>query len=169
VARMVEAERAAPAEVFERWRRARHAFLGAVRGADRSALVEWVGGSLKPATLATTRLAEHWAHGLDIAGALGAPFPDTDRLHHIAWLAHRTLPYSFTLARREPADVYCELTAPSGAVWTLGPPATASSIRGAAGDFCRVGAQRLRPEESGLVTSGPHGEAALARLRNWAA
>ena len=49
-------------------------------------------------TLATTRLAEHWAHGLDIAGPLGADFPDTGRLRHIAWLAHRTLPYALSLA-----------------------------------------------------------------------
>jgi hypothetical protein len=35
---------------------------------------------LKPATLATTRLAEHWAHGLDITRPLGIAFPDTARL-----------------------------------------------------------------------------------------
>ena len=35
-------------------------------------------GPVKPATLATTRLAEHWAHGLDITGPLGIDFPDTE-------------------------------------------------------------------------------------------
>ena len=59
-------------------------------------------GTVKPATLATTRLAEHWAHGLDIAGPAGAEWPDTDRLRHIAWLAHRTLPYAFGLAGQPP-------------------------------------------------------------------
>ena len=29
---------------------------------------------MKPVTLATTRLAEHWAHGLDITGPLGMPY-----------------------------------------------------------------------------------------------
>lgn len=167
--RMVEAERAAPQEVFDRWRRARHAALAAMRDADPGSLVQWIGGSLKPATLATTRLAEHWAHGLDIAGGLDAPFPDTDRLRHIAWLGHRTLPYAFQLAGQEPQDVYCELTAPSGLVWTFGPPAAPSSIRGTAGAFCRVGAHRLRPEDSGLVTTGPGGATALGLLRNYAA
>lgn len=168
-ARMVEAERAEPGEVFDRWRRARRAFLDAVRAADPSTLVQWVGGSLKPATLATTRLAEHWAHGLDIAGALDVPFPDTDRLRHIAWLGHRTLPYAFTLAHEAPHDIYCELTAPSGAIWTFGPADADSSIRGDAGAFCRVGAQRLPPDASGLVCTGPHAKAALALLRNYAA
>ena len=31
---------------------------------------------VKPATLATTRLAEHWAHGLDITVPLGIKFPE---------------------------------------------------------------------------------------------
>ena len=48
--------------------------------ADPDRPLEWVGAPVKPATLATTRLAEHWAHGLDIAGPLGAEFPDTGRL-----------------------------------------------------------------------------------------
>jgi uncharacterized protein (TIGR03084 family) len=85
-----------PAEVFARWQRARQAALAAMRAADPDQPVQWMVGTLKPATLATTRLAEHWAHGLDIAGPLGADFPDTGRLRHIAWLAHRTLPYALT-------------------------------------------------------------------------
>jgi len=58
-----------PAEVFARWQRARRAALAAMRAADPDQPVPWMVGTLKPATLATTRLAEHWAHGLDIAGA----------------------------------------------------------------------------------------------------
>jgi hypothetical protein len=41
-------------------------------------------GPLKPATLATTRLTEHWAHALDITGPLGIELPDTGRLRHVA-------------------------------------------------------------------------------------
>ena len=167
--RMVGAERAAPEAVFDRWRRACQAFVVGARAADPEQLVQWVGGSLKPATLATTRLAEHWAHGLDIAGGLGAAFPDTDRLRHIAWLGHRTLPYAFTLAGLRPEEIYCELSGPDGETWRFGRPEADSSIRGRAGAFCRVGAQRLAPADSGLVTNGPHGSTALGLLRNYAA
>lgn len=166
--RMVQAERAEPAVVFERWKAGRRAALAALRGADPLQQIPWVTNSLKPATLATTRLAEHWAHGLDITGPLGAPFPDTDRLRHIAWLAHGTLPYAFALAGHEAHPVYCELTAPSGDTWRYGPTAADSTITGPAGAFCRVGAQRLAPEDSGLVATGPHGEAALRVLRTYA-
>ena len=159
-----------PAEVFARWQRVRQASLTAMRAADPDRPVEWMVGTIKPATLATTRLAEHWAHGLDIAGPLGADFPDTGRLRHIAWLAHRTLPYALSLAGEPAAAVRCELTAPDGEqVWRFGPPDAESAITGAAGAYCRVAAQRLDPERSGLEASGPAGATALRLVRTYAA
>jgi len=184
-AEAVRLERAAPAEVFARWQRARQAALAAVRAADPDQPLEWVAGPVKPATLATTRLAEHWAHGLDITGPLGIKFPDTERLRHVAWLAHRTLPYALGLAGLPPVALYCELTAPDGAgtydtgtydtgtdrsaTWRFGPEDAKSAITGTAGDFCRVAAQRLDPAQSGLRASGPHGATALGMLRTYAA
>jgi uncharacterized protein (TIGR03084 family) len=167
---LVRAERTAPAEVFRRWREARRASVAALRSADPGQPLRWVEAPLKPATLATTRLAEHWAHGLDITDPLGIDFPDTDRLRHIAWLAHRSLPYALSLIGGEPHEVSCRLTAPNGTdVWEYGPADAESSITGPAGAFCRVAAQRLTPEESGLDTGGPHADAALKVLRTYAA
>ena len=166
---LVRAERAAPDVVFARWQRARRAALDALRAADPDQPVGWVTGSVKPATLATTRLAEHWAHGLDITGPLGLEYSDTDRLRHVAWLAHRTLPYAMTVAGEQPAEVWCELTAPDGAsVWQFGRPGAESSITGGAGDFCRVAARRLSPAQSRLRAAGPHGATALRLLRTYA-
>ena len=166
--RRVRAQRAEPAVVFERWRSARRAAVSALRDADPAQRLPWAAAPLKPTTLATTRLAEHWAHGLDITGPLGIPFPDTDRLQHIAWLALGSLPYAFTLVGEEPHDVFCVLDAPDGSTWQYGSPETDSTITGSAGAFCRVGAQRLAPDESGLVASGPYGPVALRVLRNYA-
>jgi uncharacterized protein (TIGR03084 family) len=167
--RLVREQRATPPEVFQRWKAGRRAALAALRAADPRVPVPWAGAPLKPATLATTRLAEHWAHGLDITGPLGIDCPDTDRLRHVAWLGHSTLPYAFAVAGQEPHDVYCELTTPDGGTWRYGPPDAGSTISGPAGAFCRVGARRLAPEESGLATTGPYGPAALRVLRNYAA
>lgn len=167
---LVRAERDEPPRIFERWRRARRAALAALRAADPEQPLAWVAAPLKPATLATTRLAEHWAHGLDITGPLGIPFPDTGRLRHIAWLAHRSLPYAFSLAGLAPGQVRCVLTPPDGAgSWHFGPDDAVSVISGPAGAFCRVAAQRLAPERSGLQASGPHGATALRLLRTYAA
>jgi len=170
MAELVRAQRGpAPGAVFGRWQRARRAALDALRAADPDRPLPWVAAPVKPATLATTRLAEHWAHGLDITGPFGIEFRDTERLRHVAWLAHRTLPYSMTRAGEQPAQVWCELTAPDGAtMWQFGPPDAESAIAGAAGDFCRVAAQRLSPDQSRLRTRGPQGATALRLLRTYA-
>jgi uncharacterized protein (TIGR03084 family) len=167
---LVQAERTEPALIFQRWRAARRGAVRALRDADPGQPLSWVAARLKPATLATTRLAEHWAHGLDITGPLGIAFPDTDRLHHVAWLAHRSLTYAFALAGEQAHEVRCDVTAPDGAVtWHFGPAGADSVISGPAGVFCRVAAQRLAPAESGLRATGPYGPAALGVLRTYAA
>jgi uncharacterized protein (TIGR03084 family) len=164
----VRAETAAPGLVFERWRSARRAALIALRQADPDRAVSWAARPLRPRVLATTRLAEHWTHGLDITGPLEIAFPDADRLRHVAWLAHRTLPYAWTLVGGQAHDVFCELSGPSGQIWTYGPPDAESTIEGPAGEFCRVGAQRLAPEATRLTVRGPHGGEALRLLRTYA-
>ena len=164
----VQAQRAGGNVVFERWRVARRASVEALRSADPEAKLRWADAPLKPATLATTRLAEHWAHGLDIAEPLGIPYPDTVRLHSIAWLGHRTLPYAFALEGQPSHDLFCELRAPDGELWTFGPKDAESRVTGSAGAFCRVGARRVAAEDSGLVAEGPYALAALRVLRNYA-
>src|ERR1700722_4742668 len=116
---LVRAQRAEPAVVFERWREARRAAVRALRAADPGQPLSWGEAPMKPATMATTRLAEHWAHGLDITGPLDIAFPDTDRLRHIAWLAHRTLPYALSRAGEAPGAVRCSPAAPDAG--TTGP------------------------------------------------
>jgi uncharacterized protein (TIGR03084 family) len=167
---LVQAERTAPEQVFQRWREARRAAVAALRSADPARPLNWVETPLKPATLATTRLAEHWAHALDITAPLGIDLPDTDRLRHVAWLAHRTLPYALALTGDQAGPVSCELTAPDGtSVWRFGPADAESTITGPAGAFCRVAAHRLAPAASGLHTTGPYGATALGVLRTYAA
>ncbi|OHV35211.1 MULTISPECIES: maleylpyruvate isomerase family mycothiol-dependent enzyme [Pseudofrankia] len=165
----VSREREDPARVYARWQAARTAALEALRRADPDRPVTWVAAPLRPAALATTRLAEHWAHGLDIVEPLAIPFPDTDRLRHVAWLAHRTLPYAFAVAGEQAPTVRCELIAPDGVtVWEYGPAGADLVISGPAGAFCRVAARRLAPEASGLATSGPDAAKTLALLRTYA-
>jgi uncharacterized protein (TIGR03084 family) len=157
------------AAVFERWKRARLTSLAALRGAGQDQPVQWVAGPVKPATLATTRLTEHWAHGLDITAPLGIDFPDTGRLRHVAWLAHRTLPYALSLGGEPPVAIKFELTAPDRSeVWRVGAADAGSAIRGPAGELCRVAVRRLDPGSSALRADGPDGAVALQWLRTYA-
>lgn len=169
-ARWVEEERSTPPDaVYQRWRAARHAALDALRRCPPGTRLPWATSPLSPATLATTRLAEHWAHALDINGPLGIAYPDTARLRHIAWLAVRTLPYAFAVAGLEARPVRCDLTGPDGERWEFGPADAKSSITGAAGAFCRVAVRRLAPEASGLAATGPNAATALRVVRTYAA
>jgi len=165
---MVQSQRASGPEVFERWRVAHRAAVAALRAADPERRLTWARTPLKPTTLATTRIAEHWAHGLDVTEPFAIPFPDTNRLRHIAWLGHSTLPYAFQLEGQEPHDVFCTLFGPEGDTWQFGPADAESTITGSVGAFCRVGARRLAPDDSGLDAQGPYARAALGVLRNYA-
>jgi uncharacterized protein (TIGR03084 family) len=156
-------------DAFDRWRRVTRTSVRALHNADPDTKVSWAAAPLRPRTLATTRLAEHWAHALDITEPLAISYPDTDRLHHIAWLGHATLPYAFGLIGEAPQPVRAELTGPNGDLWSFGPVDAPSTIAGSAGAFCRVGAQRLSPDTPELTTSGPHATTALRVLRNYAA
>ena len=178
MAGLVEADPATPAQALRRWQQARGPAMDLLRAADPQRRIEWAAAPLKPAALATTRLAEHWTHGLDLTGPLDIDFPDTARLRHVAWLAHRMLPYAYGLAGEPAAELRAELIAPDGTTtWEFGPPGAASAITGDAGVFCRVAAQRLTPAQAtqaaratgaGLRTSGPDGARALALIRTYA-
>ncbi len=168
--RLVVADRGATgAEVFERWRSASRSSVEALRDCSPGDRLPWAAVPLSARTLATTRLAEHWAHALDITGPLGVDYPDTARLRHIARLAQRTLPYAFETAGEKGGPVRCELTGPDGEVWRFGDEDAPSVIRGTAGEFCRVGARRLPVERTALTTEGPYAAAALRVMRNYAA
>ncbi|WP_119729942.1 maleylpyruvate isomerase family mycothiol-dependent enzyme [Thermomonospora amylolytica] len=168
--RMVAADRGAPPDqVFQRWRESAAAELEALRGCPAGTRLQWAAVPLSPRTLAATRIAEHWAHALDVTEPLGVGYPDTPRLRHIARLAQRTLPYAFAVAGEQGGPVRCELTGPDGERWEFGDADAPSVITGPAGEFCRVGARRLRPEDTSLRAEGPHAATALRVLRNYAA
>ncbi|HEV2231050.1 MAG TPA: DinB family protein, partial [Thermoplasmata archaeon] len=165
----VQAERGEPAAVPERWESARHAALDELARADPAAAYPWAATPLRPRTRATTRLAEHWAHGLDVTEPLGVPYEDTARLRHVARLGHRTLPYAFAVVGENAPDVRCELDGPSGERWSFGDEDAPVVVRGPVSDFCRVGARRVDPASTGLRVEGPQGKRVLELLRNYAA
>lgn len=166
----VDAQRGAPpSEVLGRWTGARRAALDALRTADPDRPVAWAATPLKPRTLATTRLSEHWIHAQDIAEPLHADYPDTDRLWHIARLAHRTVPYAYAREGRDDAiSLRLELTSPGGEPWTFGEPGADVTVRGSASAFCRVAGRRLAPEEAGLEAEGERAGELLSLIRTYA-
>lgn len=137
--------------------RARTEFVTAFRGRDPRARLPWYGPDMSVASSVTARIMETWAHGQDIADALGVRRTPTDRLRHIAHLGVSTTAFSFRLNGRAVPTVpmRVELRAPSGPLWTWGDADAADRVEGTALDFCLAVTQRRHVDDTGLVVTGP--------------
>lgn len=156
--------------IGQRWRAGADELRQLLATADGHRRVDWVVGQLSARTLATTRLAEAWIHTGDVADALGADLVPAERLHHVARLAWRTLPYAFARAGRQLSGaVAFELEGPSGHAWTFRPDADpVTVIRGDGPELCLVAGQRLDPATTSLGGDGPDVESVLALVRTYA-
>lgn len=148
---------AAPAALLARWREGRAALAAALAAAPAGEKLPWYGTRMSPASMATARLMETWAHGQDVAEALGAAHPATSRLRHVADLAVRTRDFAFaTHGAAPPTQPFAvRLTAPDGALWSWGPDEAAQRVEGTALDLCLLATQRRHRRDTGLVATGP--------------
>jgi uncharacterized protein (TIGR03084 family) len=99
--------------------------------------------------MATARLMETWAHGLDVADTLGVKRQATARLRSIAHIGVRARDFAFALhGLTPPAEPFrVELRAPGGDVWSWGPEDAAQRVTGSAESFCVLVTQR-RPRST---------------------
>ncbi|WP_110240309.1 TIGR03084 family metal-binding protein [Nocardioides gilvus] len=152
----VKGAEAAPADLLARWRAARPALVKTLEEFPAGEKMMWFGPPMSPTSMASARFMETWAHGLDVADALGVDLAPTDRIRQVAHIGVRTRNYSFKNNELEaPADEFrVELTAPSGDVWTWGPDVAGQTVTGSAYDFCRLVTQRVHRDDTDLVAVG---------------
>ncbi|WP_137810364.1 MULTISPECIES: TIGR03084 family metal-binding protein [unclassified Gordonia (in: high G+C Gram-positive bacteria)] len=153
-----EAGAAAPAdEILAGWRAARDRLADALREVPAGVKIPWFGPPMSAASMATARLMETWAHGLDVADALGVPVVPTDRIRSVAHIGVRTRDFAYIVnGRTPPAEPFhYALTAPSGEVWTWGPDDASNSVCGPALDFCFLVTQRRALADLELELIGP--------------
>ncbi len=153
-----EAGAAAPAdEILAGWRAARDRLADALREVPAGVKIPWFGPPMSAASMATARLMETWAHGLDVADALGVPVVSTDRIRSVAHIGVRTRDFAYIVnGRTPPAEPFhYALTAPSGEIWTWGPDDASNSVRGPALDFCFLVTQRRALADLALELIGP--------------
>ncbi|MEO3869135.1 TIGR03084 family metal-binding protein [Nonomuraea sp. B12E4] len=147
-----------PAELHAWFRGARARSLDVFAALDPRQRVPWFGPAMSAASFVTARLMETWAHGQDVADALGVTREPTVRLRHVATLGFRARPYSFT-ARGLPVpaeheQVRVELAMPDGSTWTAGPAGAPALLRGPVLDFCLVVTQRVHLSDTALEPAG---------------
>src|SRR5271163_2678511 len=116
----------------------------------------WFGPPMSASSMATARLMETWAHGLDVADALGVRRPATARLRSIAHIGVRTRDFAFSInGRQPPADPFhVELRAPDGSIWSWGPADASQRVTGSAEDFCFLVTQRRPLRELDVTATG---------------
>ncbi|MET9398389.1 TIGR03084 family metal-binding protein [Kitasatospora sp. NPDC002965] len=149
-----------PAALLARWRSGRGRLAEALAAVPADTRLPWLGPPMKAPSMATARLMETWAHGQDVADALGAVREPTARLRHIAHLGIRTRGFAFTVHGLPVPEspVRVELTAPDGTVWTWGPAGAADRVDGPALDFCLLVTRRRHRDDLSLTTTGDAAE-----------
>ena len=143
-----------PAELLADWRRIRARLHDELLTVADGRKLPWFGPPMSAASMATARLMETWAHGLDVADALGVDRPATGRLRSIAHIGVRTRDFAFTVHGLvpPPEPFFVQLQAPDGSVWEWGPPDAAQRVTGSAHDFCMLVTQR-RPRSALDITA----------------
>ena len=151
---------APPAQLLTDWRHTRHRLHDELRQVADGRKLLWFGPPMSAASMATARLMETWAHGLDVADALGVTRPATARLRSIAHIGVRTRDYAYIVNGLTPpaAPFHVELSAPDGDLWSWGPPEAAQRVTGSAEDFCALVTQRRPFAELDIVAVGPDAE-----------
>jgi uncharacterized protein (TIGR03084 family) len=148
---------AEPADLLELWRASRADLAAALTAAPPEARLPWFGVTMSPASMATGRMMETWAHGEDIAETVGIVRVPTRRLRHVVYLGVRSMGHGFAAHGRPVPEVpvYAELTGPDGTTWAYGPPDAENRLVGPAIDFCLLVTQRRHPEDLSLTATGP--------------
>ncbi len=151
-----EVARLAPSALLERWDTARADLVAALRAFPAGQKMPWFGPPMSPASMATARYMETWAHALDVYEALGAAYEPSDRIRHVAHLGVRTRDYAYSVHEQPPpAEQFrVELAAPSGETWAWGPDDAAQRVTGSAYDFCLLVTQRVHRDDTDLVAVG---------------
>ena len=154
---------APPVDLLACWRAGRAALADALAAVPAGTKLPWYGTRMSPTSMATARMMETWAHGEDVADALGVVRPVTDRLRHVAHLGVRTLGHGFAAHGREAptTPVRVELAAPDGDTWVWGPADAADRLSGPARDFCLLVTQRVHRDDTDLEAVGEDANAWL--------
>lgn len=149
-----------PGELLADWRATRAALHDALSTVADGRKLPWFGPPMSAASMATARLMETWAHGLDVADALGVTRAPTARLRSIAHIGVRTRDFAFTVhgLTPPPEPFHVKLSAPDGAQWTWGPEDAAQRVTGSAEHFCMLVTQRRPRAALDVVAVGPDAE-----------
>jgi uncharacterized protein (TIGR03084 family) len=143
-------------ELLARWRSEQGGAAAALSTLPPDQVIPWVVRAIPAQVLACAGIMELFAHGQDIADALGIRREYTDRLRHLAWFGARNGDFGYQARGLTPPGVpfRFELTAPSGAQWAFGPADAENRISGPGVDFCLLVTRRRHRDDLALRAAG---------------
>ena len=149
-----------PDKLLSRWRAERTAAARALAAVPSDALLPWLTRPMPAWLLATAGLQELFAHGQDIADALGIEREYTDRIRHLIAFAESNRDHGYHVRGLTPPSFpfRFELTAPSGATWVSGPEDAPERVTGPAVDFFLLVTRRRHRDDVAVTASGPQAD-----------
>ena len=147
-----------PEELLATWREGRVALDAALRGVPDGERIPWYGPPMSPASMATARVMETWAHSHDVGEALGLAIPQTSRAKHVCHIGVRARGYAYLVRGEQVPDVEVrvELTGPDGDLWTWGPEDAAERVTGSGYEFALLATRRRHVEDVDVRAEGEH-------------
>lgn len=138
------------------WREGRADLDAALRSVPDGEKIPWFGPPMGPASMATARIMETWAHAHDVAEALGIAVRPSARARHVCHLGVRTRGYAHMVrGERDPGvDIRVELTGPDGDVWSWGPPEATEQVTGSGHDFALLATRRRHLDDTDVRAEG---------------
>lgn len=127
---------------------------------DPDGVVPWLVSPLPPHVLTTAGMIELFAHGQDVADALGASARRTDRVAFLVPFIHRTIAFGYENRGLEPpAGAFrFAVELPGGGQVDAGPRDAPNLVCGSAVDLALLATRRRHRDDLALHASGPDAE-----------
>ena len=127
-----------PQDVIEWWRMSRASVIETLAKSSPGKKLTWWKNEIDCRTFAVTKLAETWAHSLDVYDAMKKDYEDTVRVEHVALFGWLNAEQASKVNKTKYQDLRIELIGPEYKAWQFGDEQSENSIKGNASDWCRV-------------------------------
>lgn len=152
------------AAMLGHWQEARRTAVAALGAVPADRVVPWLVNPLPPAVLCAAGMMEAFAHGQDVADAIGVSPERTDRLRRIVDFVALTWQFGYESHGLTPPSrpFHFAVTAPSGETWHAGAPdAEGGLITGSAEDLCLLATRRRHRDDLDLTADSAAADAWL--------
>lgn len=143
-------------QVLQRWDSTNAEVSDALAAHDPAEPVPWLVNPLPVPVLTVAGMIEMFAHGQDIADAVGSPVTRTDTLAFHAGFVHRTRDFGYLAHGLTPPthEFRFEIDLPSGARLELGPADSPDVVCGSAEHLCLLATRRRHRDDLDVQAQG---------------